>query len=54
VCRPDFIAPQPFVGTPALTPDLADIMRIWLEYDPVTLALLAIGLAAVEVLAFIL
>jgi hypothetical protein len=29
-------------------------MRTWLEHDPVALALLVIGLAAVEVLAFIL
>jgi hypothetical protein len=28
-------------------------MRIWLEHDPVALALLVIGLAAVELLAFI-
>jgi hypothetical protein len=28
-------------------------MRIWLEHDPVVLALLVIGLAGVELLAFI-
>jgi hypothetical protein len=28
-------------------------MRIWLEHDPVTLALLVVGLATVELLAFI-
>ena len=28
-------------------------MRIWLEHDPVALAFLVIGLAAVELLAFI-
>jgi hypothetical protein len=28
------------------------IMRIWLEYDPVALAVLAFGIAAVELLAF--
>jgi hypothetical protein len=27
-------------------------MRIWLEHDPIALALLVIGLAAVELLAF--
>jgi hypothetical protein len=32
---------------------LADIMPIWLEHDPVALVLLVIGLAAVELLAFI-
>jgi hypothetical protein len=32
---------------------LVDIMRIWLEHDPVALALLVIGLAGVELLAFI-
>ena len=32
---------------------VADIMRIWLEHDPVALALLVIGLAAVELLAFV-
>jgi hypothetical protein len=29
------------------------MMRIWLEPDPVALALLVIGLATVELLAFI-
>ena len=29
------------------------IMRIWLEHDPVALALLVLGLAAVELLALI-
>ena len=29
------------------------IMRIWLEHDPVALALLVFGLATVELLAFI-
>ena len=28
-------------------------MRIWLEHDPVALALLVVGLATVELLAFI-
>jgi hypothetical protein len=28
------------------------IMRVWLEHDPVALAVLVIGLAAVELLAF--
>jgi hypothetical protein len=28
------------------------IMRIWLEYDPVALAVLVFGIAAVELLAF--
>ena len=28
-------------------------MRIWLEHDPVALALLLVGLATVELLAFI-
>jgi hypothetical protein len=28
-------------------------MRIWLEHDPIALALLVIGLAVVELLAFI-
>jgi hypothetical protein len=28
-------------------------VRIWLEHDPIALALLVIGLAAVELLAFI-
>jgi hypothetical protein len=38
-----------------LLPDYwRDIMRIWLGHDPVALALLVIGLAAVELLAFIL
>jgi len=27
-------------------------MRIWLEYDPVALAVLMFGIAAVELLAF--
>jgi hypothetical protein len=27
-------------------------MRIWLEYDPVALAVLALGIAVVELLAF--
>jgi hypothetical protein len=27
-------------------------MRIWLEYDPVALAVLVLGIAAVELLAF--
>jgi hypothetical protein len=29
------------------------MMRIWLEHDPVALALLIFGLAGVELLAFI-
>jgi hypothetical protein len=29
------------------------MMRIWLEHDPVALAMLVIGLATVELLAFI-
>jgi hypothetical protein len=28
------------------------IMRTWLEYDPVALAVLVVGIAAVELLAF--
>jgi hypothetical protein len=28
------------------------IMRIWLEYDPIALAVLALGIAAVELLAW--
>jgi hypothetical protein len=28
------------------------IMRIWLEYDPVALAVLVFGIAAIEFLAF--
>jgi hypothetical protein len=28
------------------------IMRIWLEYDPIALAVLVFGIAAVELLAF--
>jgi hypothetical protein len=27
-------------------------MRIWLEYDPIALAVLALGIAAVELLAW--
>jgi hypothetical protein len=27
-------------------------MRIWLEYDPVALAVLVLGIAAIEFLAF--
>ena len=33
---------------------LVDIMRVWFEYDPVALALLALGLFAIQLLAFIL
>jgi hypothetical protein len=30
---------------------VGNIMRIWLEYDPIALAVLAFGIAAVELLA---
>jgi hypothetical protein len=29
-----------------------EIMRLWLEYDPVALAVLVLGIAAVELLSF--
>ena len=31
--------------------DVANVMRIWLEHDPVALAVLIFGIAAVELLA---
>ena len=38
----------------AITPgNQADIMLVWLEHDPVALALLVMGLAAIELLAFL-
>jgi hypothetical protein len=54
-----FTALQTSVGTPALSsagrsPIIGELMmRIWLEQDPVALALLVVGLAAIELLAFI-
>jgi hypothetical protein len=33
------------------TVETGDVMRIWLEHDPVALAILVLGIAAVELLA---
>jgi hypothetical protein len=30
-----------------------DVMRIWLEHDPVAFAILVLGIAAVELLVFV-